>query len=66
MQVGIERRAEAMDEGDGAEARGGARTGAARTQVLLHRPQEQAQSSTLEIGIAVQSSAGAWYCEQPR
>jgi hypothetical protein len=30
-----------------------------RTQALLHRPQEQAQSSTLESGVTVQEVAQA-------
>jgi len=53
MEVGIECRAEAVDEGHGAEACRGAGTWAVRAQALLHHPQEQPQSSTLEIGVAV-------------
>ena len=38
-----------------------------RTQALLHRAQEQAQSRTLEIGIAVQEVAQALgHCKHHR
>jgi hypothetical protein len=47
----------AVDEGHRAEACRGAWTWTESTQVLLHRPQDQAQRSTLEIGIALQEVA---------
>ena len=59
VQVRIERGAEAVDEGHRAEAGRGARTRAVRAQAWLHRAQEQAQSSTLKFGIAVQEVAQA-------
>ena len=57
VQVRIERRAEAVDEGDRAEASRGARTRAVRAQAGLHGAQEQAQSSTLKCGVAWQKIA---------
>jgi hypothetical protein len=59
MQVGIEAGAETVNEGHRAETRRGTRTRAVRPQALLHGAQEQAQSSTLEIGVAVQEVAQA-------
>ena len=56
-EVGIERGAEAVDEGERAEAGRGTRTSAVRAQALLYRAQEQAQSSTLEIGIGSNGAA---------
>jgi hypothetical protein len=46
VQVRIERRAEAVDEGDRAEARRGAAAWTVRAQAGLHGAQEEAQSST--------------------
>ena len=57
VEVGIEAGAETVDEGHRTEVRRGACTGAVRLQVLLHHAQEQAQGSTLEIGVAVQEVA---------
>jgi len=54
MQVRIERRPEAVDEGHRPEARRGTRARTVRPQALLHRAQEQAQRRTLEVGVAVQ------------
>jgi hypothetical protein len=41
VQVGVERGAEAVNEGDRAETSRGARTRAVRAQALLHLAQEQ-------------------------
>jgi hypothetical protein len=57
MEVGIERRAEAVDEGDRAEAGRRARTRAVRAQAGLHGAQEEAQSSTLKFGVALHLAA---------
>ena len=57
--MGIEGRTEAVNERDRAEAGREARARAVRTQLLFHHPQEHAQSSALEIGIAVQEIAQA-------
>jgi hypothetical protein len=54
VRMRIEAGTEAVDEGHRAEARRGALTWAVRAQALLHQSQEQAQSSTLEIGVALQ------------
>ena len=59
VQVRIERRAEAVDEGDRAETRGGAQTRAVRAQAGLHRAQERTQSGTLQVGIALPAIAQA-------
>jgi hypothetical protein len=59
VQVGIERRAEAVDEDYRAEARRAAGAGTMCAQALLHRAQELAQSSTMEIGVAAQEVAQA-------
>ena len=54
VQVRIERRAEAVNEGHRAEARCGTRPRTVRAQGLLHRAQEQAQRSALQVGVALQ------------
>jgi hypothetical protein len=56
-EVGIERGAEAVDEGERAEAGRGTRTSAVRAQALLYRAQEQPQGGTLERGLAFQDVA---------
>jgi len=59
MEVGIECRAETVDEGHRAETRRGTRTRAVRAQALLHHSQQQAQRRTVEIGVALQEVAQA-------
>jgi hypothetical protein len=66
VQMGIERRAEAVDEGDRAETSRGSRASTVRAQALLHHAQKQAQGPALEIGVAVQDVARALgYCQNP-
>ena len=66
VQVRIERRAEAVDEGHRAETRRGARTRAARAQASRHGAQEQVQYRALEVGIAFQEVAQALgHCKYP-
>ena len=57
VQVGIEGGAEAVDEGDRAEACRGTRTRAMRAQAGLHRAQEQVQRRALKVGVAFQKIA---------
>ena len=66
VQMGIERRAKAVDEGDRAETSQGSRASTVRAQALLHHAQKQAQGPALEIGVAVQDVARALgYCQNP-
>jgi hypothetical protein len=57
VQVRIERRAEAVDEGHRAETGGGTRPRAVGAQAGLHRAQEELQGRTLELGVAFQEVA---------
>ena len=57
VQVRIERRTEAVDEGDRAETCRAPGAWTVRAQALLHHTQEQAQGSTLKRGVAFQKIA---------
>ena len=57
VQVRIERRAEAVDEGDRAEASRGAGAWTVRAQAGLHGAQEEARRSTMKFGVAFQKMA---------
>ena len=66
MEVGVERRAEAVDEDHRAETRRGTRTRAVRAQAGLHGAQEEAQSRTLKFSVAFQKIAQPLrHCENP-